>query len=196
MKRAEEASSLKKTEIARLKRYINSKQPENIKKRLEYSKDPVTVKRRKDLNRERRYLCALLIKMLKDGLLTETLSGNRLDFIGNRICITDKKLYYVFDQDKNLQKLPYKDEISLLESDYASPSQTKDKSNFNELLKKFVEGDPEIVSMVCTKKVSHEERDPDERIVQIRQIISKYIEDEDSVNESESESENGNGREI
>ncbi len=155
--------------IKKLKKYIASRNPEVVEKRKEYAKDPKVKDRRRELNKERRLLYGTIAKIIESGYCFDN-EGNPFKILNNRCVVPDKKLLYCLDEDRKVYTKQYKDDISLLDIPYKPSDKSKRDEEFEELLKKFVDGDPEIITLVSKKRVVTETEDP--MIDKMRAIIS------------------------
>lgn len=171
----------------RFKRYVHSRNPLNKKNREEYSNRPEVKIRRAELNAKRRELCTLLLWMLKNECLYNV-DGDVLSLLANRPVNSKKGIYYCLTSDKKLAMDKYSSDVELLSKPREKPTQQEDKE-FKDLLKKFVEGDPEVMKMLRTKNVVTKQED--ENFDQVAaQIRDNYVEDIMAILDSSEDSDN------
>lgn len=174
MKRQASNSSKKRYEQRpeiRFKRFVLSLDPETQKKKKEYANDEKVKKRRGDINRKRSASCRALFSMLKNGELYNK-DGAQLSCVHGVVCEEDNGVYYIVTKNNSIKKKHFKDPFDLAEVIPIDNEVSPEDLKFEELCKKFVEGDPEVIKLIKSKKVLTEVENP---IMENFNLIKKEI---------------------
>lgn len=162
----------------KLKRFIQSVN-EKKKRKLPMSEEEMkkmekTKKRRKETNKTRRVLSKILIGLLEDGSLY-TKDGKQYENIYNVVTIPDKKKYATIINNSQIRFCAYKENLQLADINCDIKTEREVDKQFKDLLKRYLQGDPEVVNMISTKKVITKiPADIDEQA--IKEAASKMLE--------------------
>lgn len=172
-----------------LKKRISSRDPDVIQKREKYSKRPEVKARRSELNQQRRLLQSIMTTLLESGQLYNK-EGKQFKLMCNRAIIPELNVYAYLDSSHKVKFESYSEDIDLLSKPYKSPGGKNMTPEFKEALRRFAEGDPDIVSAVSTKRVFHEATTPN--IDFLREIIKtelnlEFRDENSQIQESDSE---------
>lgn len=143
----------------RFKRYIQSLNPVNQKKKDEYAKNPQVVERRKTLNQRRAANNRILLKLLKDGMLYDK-NGHVYDLKGGIVCVPMDKQYFVISKSSELTMKPYVDDIELNLVVPVDTIMTDQDAEFQNLCQRFVEGDSDVIGLIRNKRAFTEVENP------------------------------------
>jgi hypothetical protein len=169
--------------LNKLKKYINSLDQTKIEKRKSYAKDPRVKERRKELNGERRLMWNVLTKLISDGKCFDK-DGNPYSIHTNRVITQANKTFYFLNDDRNLVTSTYSDDIDLVQKPYKSPGPSKKDEAFEDLLNKFIDGDPTIIEKVSKKRIYTESSDPT-----VQKIREKLLQQNKDSSDKESSDE-------
>lgn len=132
-------------------RYVNSLNPESVKKKKDYAAIPDVITRRKELNQKRNVENRILRTLIKNGMIYDK-EGNCIDRIGGIVCVPDKKCYYQINKKGEIKELTYEHDLDLEEILPVDKTPDANDIEFNELCRKLSEGDPEIIDMISNKR--------------------------------------------
>ena len=141
-------------EVAALRKWIRTHDPEYLEKRKAYNSD-VRVKEKRKINSKRRRLasCALmtLIKKSKNC----TIDGKNYTIKRGRIIENDKDNSFVVRADKkgNLYRMEYTNEDELDDEKYDLALEEGERAKLFKAVKRLFDGDPNLESAVCRKSV-------------------------------------------
>lgn len=180
-----------KLPTTKFKRYIHALAPQNQKKKIEYSNDPKVIQRRRTLNQRRACVHRILVQLLKNGQFYDK-QGKQYQLINGIVCTPDDKQYFIISKTNDLNKKTYTEELQLHDIIPVDNNFTKEDLEFNDLLQRFVAGDPEVVGLIKNKRAFTSVENP---IMQDIDYLKKRVQNRlDDVSDSDSSDEREDGQ--
>lgn len=143
----------------RFKRWARQFAQETIQKRNKYSSSSQVQQRRSWLNKRRRILIKATISLLKNGEFL-TVDGKKYNIRNGVLIKEEPQVYGQIDKKGKITWCPFTDDLSLLDIMPEATSVVEEDLEFQHMLKKFVEGDPEVVNLIKKRKTVMEYEDP------------------------------------